>query len=197
MKKIKNTIFGAALFYLTLYLPVALMTYFPLWYSINCKLHSRCNAIGTSNARAYIDQLTDFFLHLNPLSAGWTIKERLHLAEVRDMLDVLALFAVICIALLIVTFNRTKISTYALVNLAVILSLLLVLPFFKTFWTKVFHPLLFSNDLWKNNFMDRSFYIMPRVFFKYSIICLVAVSALINGLTWFFFRTRNAAHAPE
>ncbi len=69
------------MFYLTLYLPIALMSYCPQWYAFNCNLHPRCKFIGYSNALRYIDELTGFFLHRNSLTNDWTSKERLHLVE--------------------------------------------------------------------------------------------------------------------
>lgn len=188
MDKIKNTLFAVSLFYLIIYTPIVFMTYFPHWYLFNCKLHNYCDRLGYSNAVKYIDELTNFFLHRNDLSTDWTVKEKLHLAEVRDILDFLAIAAILGIILLIVFYNRTKISTFALVNLMIILSLLLLLPFFWTFWVKYFHHILFDNYLWKNNYLDRSYYIMPNIFFKHSFIFLVALSSLLNGLLWFSFR---------
>lgn len=188
VKKIGTTLFGISLFYLGLYIPVTLMTYFPQWYTFNCKLHPRCNNIGYPLAQKYIDELTGFFLHKNDLTGDWTAKEKLHLAEVRDILDVLSMMAIICIVLLIFLFNRAAISKCARVNTIIILSLLLLLPFFKTFWLKIFHPLLFDNNLWKNNYLDCSYYIIPRAFFKHSIIFLVAFSSILNWILWFSFR---------
>ncbi len=188
MKRIKNKLPGFSLFYLSLYIPIVLMTYFPQWYTFNCKLHPRCEVIGYSNALKYIDELISFFLHKSILSGEWTLKEKLHLAEVRDILDVLAIIAFSCIILLIASFKRAKISTCALVNLVIILSLLVLLPFFKTFWVKIFHPLFFDNDLWKNNYLDRSYYIMPGIFFKHSLIFFIAFSSLLNGIIWLFFK---------
>ncbi len=188
MKKSKNIFLGISLLYLTLYLPVILMTYFPQWYIFNCKFHQRCNFIGYSNALKYIDELTDFFLHKNSLQRGWTEKEKSHLEEVRAILDVLAIVAGLCTALFIFTFNRSKMAILAIINLLIILCLLLLIPFFKTFWINVFHPLLFYFFLWRNNYLDRSFYIMPRIFFKHSIIFLIFVSSLLNGVVWFAFR---------
>lgn len=190
VKKVKNILLGGSLFYLTVYLPIVLMTYFTWWYTFNCQFHRRCTIIGYSNALRYIGELTDFFLHKNSLGAGWTAKEKLHLVEVRDILDALALIAVLCIVLLVFTFDRSKISTYALVNLVIVLLISLSLPFFKTFWTEIFHPLLFDNDLWKNNYLDRSFYLMPRIFFKHSMIFLISVLSLLNGIAWISFKKR-------
>ena len=188
MKKLKIKLFFVSLFYLCLYIPVALMTYFPQWYTFNCKLHPRCSYIGYANAQKYINELTEFFLHKNDLPWNWTVKEKMHLAEVRDILDFLAVMAIISIVLLIFLFNRYYISNCALVNMIIILLLLLLLPFFKTFWSKIFHPLLFDNNLWKNNFRDCSYYIMPRAFFKHSIIFMVSFAAVLNGILWLSFK---------
>lgn len=191
MKKIKNIFSGLCLFYLTLYFPIASMSYCPQWYTLNCKFHKRCNYIGYSNALKYIDELTDFFLHKNSLQTGWTEKEKLHLEEVRTILDILAIVAGLCTALFIFTFNRSKPATFSIINLLIILCLLLLIPFFKTFWINIFHPLLFDNNLWRNNYLDRSYYIMPRIFFKHSMIALIFVSSLLNGSIWFAFRKKR------
>jgi uncharacterized membrane protein len=188
MEKIKRIFCGFNLFYLTIYIPIALMTYIPQWYSFNCHLHPNCNFIGYSNALKCIDELTDFFLHMNPLSTDWTTKEKLHLAEVREILDIMALVAILCVILLVITFKRSRISTYALINIVIILSLLLLIPFFKTFWVKIFHPIFFDNNLWRTDYLDRSFYIMPGIFFKYSMIFLITVSSILNACVWLCFK---------
>jgi glucan phosphoethanolaminetransferase (alkaline phosphatase superfamily) len=146
--------------------------------------------IGSANAVRFIDELTGFFLHMGQLNGNWTAKERFHLLEVRGILDVAACIAGICILLLIVTYNRSILPFYSTVNLLIILSLLILLPFFKFFWVKIFHPLFFSNNLWLNNSFDRSFYIMPGVFFKHSLIFLVSSAALLNGFVRVFARKR-------
>ena len=164
------------------------MTYFPQWYIFNCKLHQRCKYIGYPTAVKHIHELTDFFRHKENLPSQWTIKEKLHLAEVRDIFDFLAIMAVIGIILFIISFNRFKIANFALVNILIILSMLLVIPFFRTFWIKIFHPLLFDNKLWWTNHLDRSFHIMPESFFKYSIIFMIAVSFALNVVVWLYFK---------
>ena len=92
------------------------------------------------------------------------------------------------VLLLAFTYDRKKIGRFAIINAAIILSLLLVLPFFTTFWRDVFHPLLFKNNLWINNRYDLSFYIMPRQFFKYTVALLVALSVSLNVIIWLLFR---------
>lgn len=176
------------MFYLCLYIPIALMAYYPQWYIFNCKLNPRCDFTGYPKVVKNIDELTDFFLHKNNLPGDWTVKEQLHLTEVRGILDFLAIMAVFGIILFIFSFNRFKIATFALINILIILSMLLVIPFFRTFWVKIFHPLLFDNKLWWTNHLDRSFYIMPEGFFKYSIIFMIAFSFVMNLLVWLSFK---------
>ncbi|MCP4146433.1 MAG: DUF3387 domain-containing protein [bacterium] len=45
-----------------------------------------------------------------------------------------------------VTFESGKIPRLAVVNIYAHLSLVLIVPFFKLFWSRVFHPLLFADN---------------------------------------------------
>jgi uncharacterized membrane protein len=164
------------------------MCYLPQWYTAICKLHPRCDFIGRENARILIDDLTGFFLHQNELPPIWTQKEKTHLSEVRSILDTLAAIFVVAVFGFVLTFNKKKITKTILVNMAIILALSTLLLFFKFFWVKVFHPLLFSNDFWMNTPYDRSFYIMPGVFFKYSMIAFFIGVFIINAVIWSFNR---------
>jgi Protein of unknown function (DUF1461) len=188
MDKTKKIALNLFLFYLTIYIPIAGMSYLPQWYTVICKLHPRCDFIGQKKAVTLIDELTGFFIHQNDLRSGWTQKEKKHLAEVRDLLDVLAAMAVVAAIGLAFTFNKKYIAKTALINMAIIIVLSTLLLFFKFFWTQIFHPLLFNNNLWKNNPFDRSFYIMPGIFFKYSMIAFFLGSLSINAITWIFTR---------
>lgn len=190
-KKQKNIIFAVSFFYIIIYIPIALIAYFPQWYTINCKLHPRCEIIGYSNALEYIDELTGYFRHEEELISGWSAKEKLHLAEVRNILDMMTFAAFFSLLILIATFNLSKLRSYAKVNIVIILSFLIILPFFRFFWRSIFHPLLFANNLWKNNYFDRSFYIMPGVFFKHSLILIISASFLSNLIIWIFLRKRR------
>jgi hypothetical protein len=197
VKKIKNFLFRLSLFYLALYIPMAFMVYCPMWYTFNCRLHPGCEFIRMENAEKYIHELTGFFMHRGELkSAEWSFKEKFHLSEVRNNFDGMALFALICVILLAVTFNRHKLPGAARVNLIIVLSLLILIPFFTFFWMEIFHPLLFKNNFWESNRYDRSFYIMPVVFFKHSLVFLIASSSLINGLTWFISRKKGCYPMP-
>ena len=149
--------------------------------------------IGYERAEKGFDDLTSFFLHKGELVSFWTKKERLHLAEVRDMFDNMFKIAIICVIALIMTFDRRRVSRFAIANSAIILGFLVVLPFFTTFWRDVFHPLLFNNQLWMNNRFDLSFYIMPRQFFKYTTVLLIAASVILNLAIWSLARRRIAS----
>lgn len=193
ISKLKVIILFPALFYLTVYTPLVFIVYLPYWYKFNCRWNERCDTIGYERAEKGIDDLTSFFLHKGELVSFWTKKEKLHLAEVRDIFDHMFKIAIICIISLILTFDRRRVSRFAIANAAIILALLVVLPFFTTFWRDVFHPLLFSNQLWMNNRFDLSFYIMPRKFFKYTTVLLIASSVILNLAIWSVSRRRIAS----
>ena len=190
VNRIKRIVFGFSFFYLTLYIPLALMVYFPYWYILNFKFHHRYEMIGIESAVKYINELTCYFRHCGQLESPWSLKERIHLVDVRNILDVLLIIGITVLLLTIFLFksNRPKLPPLALLNLVIILSFIIIIPFFRYFWVNIFHPLLFDNYLWWNNYHDRSYYIMPGIFFKISMIFLIMVSAGINGITWFFLR---------
>ncbi len=167
---------------------MTLTFYAPQWMKLNCEWHERCQAIGFDKAYNGIDELASFFRHSGGLESFWTQKEKLHLTEVRGMFDKMLAGGAAALILLLLTYDRKRASRYALVNAAIILCLLLVLPFFTTFWRDVFHPLLFKNNLWMNNRFDLSFYIMPRQFFKYTVALLVLLSVSINVILWLVLR---------
>jgi hypothetical protein len=190
---LKGIILFPTLFYLTIYAPLVFIVYLPYWYKINCNWNERCDMIGYERAEKGFDDLTSFFLHKGELVSFWTKKEKLHLAEVREMFDKMFIFAIICVISLILTFDRGRVSRFAIANSAIILAFLVVLPFFTTFWREVFHPLLFNNQLWMNNRYDLSFYIMPRQFFKYTTVLLVASSVILNLAIWSVSRRHIAS----
>jgi len=192
VNRIKKIVLFTSLFYLGVYIPLIFIVYLPYWYRVNCNWHPRCEAVGYERAESGINDLTSFFLHKGDLATFSTKKEKLHLAEVRNIFDKMFLAFFISLILLILTFDRRSIATYALINCGIILSFLLILPFFATFWRDIFHPILFDNELWKNNRFDLSYYIMPRQFFKYTVALLITASCLFNLFTWLAFRRSTA-----
>ena len=144
------------------------------------------------DAESAISDLSAFFRHQGGIESFYTDKEKTHLTEVRGIFDNLFIAAVIAVVILALTFNSKSASRFAVINALVILSLLLVLPFFGTFWRDIFHPLLFDNNLWLNNRYDLSFYIMPRQFFKYTVALITVLCFLINISIWFGLRKRTS-----
>ena len=188
LNRTKGIILFISLFYLTFYIPMSLTFYAPQWMKLNCNWHERCKIIGYDNAYRGIDELASYFRHRGGLESFWTVKEKTHLKEVRGMFDKMLIGGAFALVMLILTYDRRRVPRYALINAAIILSLLLILPFFTTFWRDIFHPLLFKNNLWMNNRYDLSFYIMPRQFFKYTIALLIAISVSVNIILWLALR---------
>jgi uncharacterized protein DUF1461 len=188
LNRLKGVILFLSLFYLTFYIPMSLTFYAPWWMKLNCNWHNRCAIIGYDNAYTGIEELAAFFRHQGGLDHFYTAKEKTHLREVRGMFDKMLIIGVAALVLLALTYDRKRIGRFAIINAAIILSLLLVLPFFTTFWRDVFHPLLFKNNLWINNRYDLSFYIMPRQFFKYTVALLVVLSVSLNVIIRLLFR---------
>ena len=188
ISRLKGIVLFVSLFYLTFYVPMSLTFYAPQWMKLNCNWHERCAMIGFDNAYKGIDELAAYFRHSDGLERFWTVKEKTHLKQVRGMFDKLLIGAVIALVMLVLTYDRKRASRYASINAVIILSLLLILPFFTTFWRDIFHPLLFNNKLWMNNRYDLSFYIMPRQFFKYTVALIIAVSVSLNIIIWLALR---------
>jgi len=191
LNRIKKIFLFISLLYLTFYLPMTLTFYLPQWMEYNCVLHNRCDVIGIERSVEGINELASFFRHQGQLESFLTQKEKLHLKEVRGIFDKMFFIALISIAIIVIAYQRKLVSRYALINAVIIVCLLIVLPFFGTFWRDVFHPLLFDNDLWQNNKYDLSFYIMPRVFFKYTVGLLIISCFLINMAIWLMLRNNK------
>jgi len=191
LNRIKGIILFISLLYLTLYIPMTLTFYFPQWIALNCDFHNRCQNVGRENAERGINELTSFFTHQGELVNLWTNKEKLHLKEVRGIFDKMFFLGLISLVMILLTYDRKRMSRYALINAVIIIILLIVVPFFGTFWRDIFHPLLFDNDLWKNNKYDLSFYIMPRQFFKYTVALLIILCFSINIAIWLALRRKK------
>jgi hypothetical protein len=188
MRILKRFISWFSLLYLTLYIPFAFMVYFSPWYKLNCRLHPISQRIPIEKANVYIHQLTGFFIHTHPLETDWSPKEKFHMTEVRDIFDFLAGAAILSLAFFCLLFNKKHTGKCAAINLVIILSLTIILPFFSYFWKHILHPLLFNNLAWKTNPMDVSFFLLPPAFFKYSAILLIVVSFALNLTIWLGFK---------
>jgi uncharacterized membrane protein len=189
-------VFTISLLLLSVYLPLVGMIYTESWYRLHCDWYYRCLVLGELAERS-IANLTDFFLHREALHGRWSHKESLHLAEVRGIYDVLAGIALLAIVGLIYGYRGVRLRRTALTNIAVILSLLLLLPAFGYFWRHVFHEVMFSNELWRTDRNDITWYITPRVMFRNAIVALVIGGVAVNLAvlavdTW--LRKRKSVH---
>ena len=192
MTRIKSIFLFISLLYLTFYIPMALTFYLPAWMDINCEWHGRCQVIGIERAESGINELAAFFRHQGELDSFLTEKEKLHLKEVRGIFDTMFFVGLLSVLAIALTYRRKQVSRFALINAAINICLLVVLPFFGTFWRDIFHPLLFDNDLWQNNRYDLSYYIMPRVFFKYTVGLLIILCFFINISIWSALRKKSS-----
>jgi uncharacterized membrane protein len=181
LKWLKRLLIFLFLFYASFYLPMAGVLYSPFWYKANCGWHERCERFGSEKAFDRIDELVGFLRHTSSLSSpDWTLKEKWHLEEVRRMFDLAALIFLGALGALLLFSDAASLRSAALAGIVLLILLCSVLPFFDVFWKDIFHKWLFDNTYWKNNPKDVSYYIMPRVFFKYTVAFIIAASALIN-----------------
>lgn len=193
MNRLKPLILFLSLMYLTVYLPVMTVVYSSFWYKMNCGFHGRCELVGEEKATQGIAELVSYFRHSHNelLSSFWTVKEKKHLKDVRGMIDIMTILCVPFLLMFVFSFDGVRVRRFSLVNTAMVCSLLLVLPFFKYFWRHVFHPLLFSNRNWLNTPHDFSYYILPRVFFQYTVIFIVITTILVNLTIYAVLTTRS------
>ena len=178
-QKLRASVFTVSLLLLSVYVPLMGMIYSESWYRLNCKWSERCLVIGQLAERS-IDNLTNYFAHIEILHARWSEKESLHLAEVRGIYDVLAGVALLAVLGLVFCYRGANLRRAALTSIAVILSLLLLLPAFGYFWRNVFHEFVFSNELWRTDRNDITWYITPRVMFRNATVALIIGGVAIN-----------------
>ncbi len=189
MGRVRTLVCGVSLFFMTFWLPVAAAIYTPFWYDFSCSWHGRCALLEEGRPRVLVRELTSYLAHTGPLEdPDWSEKERQHLSEARVRLDVATVGAVVALLFLTALTTAAQLRRCALVNLALFPLLTGIFPFFKTFWRDLFHPLLFSNNLWLNTPLDLSYYLMPRRFFFWTIAMGIACAVVINGcillITW-------------
>ena len=181
MKRIQLTAFFISVFYLSVYLPIFWVTYFPAWYELNCKWHGRCAVSGPGYGKPHIHELVGFLRHTGRLAhPDWSPKEIVHLHEVRTMLDMMLAGAAAAAALFFLSFNRRRLGRFSLVNSMLMLASMAILPFFKPFWRQGVHGLLFDNADWITFPTDVTYHITPRAFFLNTFIFVVSASLLIN-----------------
>jgi uncharacterized membrane protein len=192
MKKVQHTAFFISIFYLTVYVPIFWVTYFPAWYELNCKWHGRCAVSGPGHGKTHIRELVGFLRHTGELThPEWSAKEKRHLHEVRIMLDMMLAGAVCAASIFFLTFDRRRLGWFTRVNTVLMLALVMILPFFKQFWRHGFHGLLFDNADWINFPHDVTYHITPRVFFLHTFIFVIFASLILNLCCFLILRRRK------
>lgn len=189
MQRIKNILLFLSLLFVTLYIPLSYTIYSSNWYEINYNFQDTYEVFGVNQTNLLTNDLIGYFEHKNELSNTlWSEKEKAHFEDVRaiyDVLFVLFFASLISIGLL---FNKERVFRYSKINIIVILSLLIVLPFFGYFWNYVFHPLLFSNDFWIMSPNDVSYYLFGIVdngFFVRSFVFIIVIGILENLFSYY------------
>lgn len=197
MGRVRTLVCGVSLFFMTFWLPVAAAIYTPFWYDLSCRWHGRCALLEEGQPHVLVRELTSYLAHTGTLEdPDWSEKERQHLSEARARLDVATMGAVAALLLLGFMATATLLRRCALVNLALFPLLTGILPFFKTFWRDLFHPLFFSNNLWLNTPLDLSYYLMPRRFFFWTIAMGIACAVVINASILLVVWHRGHRQAP-
>lgn len=185
---IRKYLLALSLLYLSLYFSFSLIVYTPLWYELYSFYNKRIKYIGKRSYDEGVKEIRLYFLYRgNLISKKWTTKEKVHLKEVRNIYNKLLIILIFAIGLLYFCYEKKHIKNIALVNIAIISLFTLIIPFFKIFWKKGFHLLLFDNLLWKNTKEDFSYYLFPNDFFKYAIIIIIILSIIINVLLCLYF----------
>jgi hypothetical protein len=173
---------AASLLVLSLAVPILLLARFSGGMRFSFRFNPRITAENRGRALSAVRELAGYFRHANRLTLPeWTEKEKKHLKEVRARLDVLLGAALVLAAFLPPAWKRESARTAAWINLAILGSSFLLLPWFKPFWRSIFHPLLFANDLWKNTRADMSYVLFPRIVFLRAFVFTAAWAFLANG----------------
>ncbi len=162
------------------------------WYQFNCHFHDRCSNLDPVGVQAYAHTMGQFFLYRSEL-VGWDTRGAAHLADVRTLYSQLAVAAVAAAGVLAALLWRrpANLSPFARGALVLLLLCSLVMPVFGTFWEKVFHPLLFDNDLWRTRRGEILWSLTPRVFFRNTVALLLTLSAVGCAALWWIGSRRR------
>lgn len=192
LTKAKTIFFPLLLLLWLFFIPLALVIYTPWTYQINCHWNPRCEQLGLAKTTTSSGELASFFRHeLSTLpNPPWSEKETQHLTEVRGMYDqALYLFILITLVFVIDLAVNKRLSLYQgyatnsrNIMLGLLVLMLVISPFFRFFWMNIFHPLVFSNELWRTDPQDISWYLMPSQYFLWVIVFLLSTTLVINQL---------------
>lgn len=192
LSQLKTIIFPLLLLLWLFFISLATVIYTPWTYQVNCHWNARCEQLGLPKTATSSSELASFFRHeLSTLpSPPWSEKEIQHLTEVRGLYDqafwLFVLITAIFVLDLVLSKRMQRYQSYAVISRNIMLGLLalmtLISPFFQFFWLEVFHPLVFSNQLWRTEPQDISWYLMPSNYFLWVIIFLLTATLVLNQL---------------
>ncbi|HMT93995.1 DUF1461 domain-containing protein [uncultured Thiothrix sp.] len=202
VSKLKTIIFPILLLLWLFFISLAAVIYTPWTYQINCHWNPRCEQLGIVKIETSSSELASFFRHeLSTLpSPPWSEKESQHLTEVRGMYEQAFWLFILITAVLVLDLVLSKraqcYQAYAVIirnlMLGLLVVMLLISPFFRFFWMEIFHPLVFSNELWRTDPKDISWYLMPSNYFLWIIVFLLATTLLLNQLlVWLLPKDRD------
>lgn len=202
LSKLKIIIFSLLLLLWLFFIPLAAVIYTPWTYQVNCQWNPRCEQLGAAKLETSMNELASLFRHeLTTLPRPpWSEKETQHLTEVRGMYDrafwLFILITILFILDFIIHKQVQRFKTYAKFSRNLMLGLLILMlaisPFFRFFWLNVFHPLVFSNELWRTDPQDISWYLMPSNYFLWVIVFLFVTTLLLNQvLVWLLPKDRD------
>ncbi len=189
----KNVILFTSLLFLTLYIPLSYTIYSDSWYKINYNQQDTYLKLGENTTLNATDNLINFFLHNEELNELWNQKEITHMTDVRSIYNVLFIIFILSIISITFLFNKKLIKKYSKINLIIISSLIIIIPFFSLFWNYIFHPLLFNNDFWMMTSNDISYYLfdIENYRFMFNSVLLVIITGIILNLIIYIKLRKN------
>jgi hypothetical protein len=188
---LKNVLLFISVLFLTLYIPLTYTVYSDSWYKFNYNQQDTYQQLGENKTINATNNLINFFLHNKELNGLWNQKEIKHMNDVRNIYDILFILFVLSVISITLLFDKKLIKKYSKINMIVIGSLIIVIPFFSLFWNYIFHPLMFSNNLWIMTSNDISYYLfdIENYTFMFNSVLLVILSGVaINLIIWIKMR---------
>ena len=182
--KIKKILFFISFIYLTLLIPSLITIYSSTWYNFNYEKQQISKNLNLSIRENATNNLIGFFSYQNNLNELWNTKEKKHMIDVREIYSKLIFFGLICILFFIILFDKKLLFEYSKINLVIISSLFILIPFFTIIFSGVFHLVLFDNNFWIINQNDISYYLFPIEFFKNSFSFILIFSMFENMILY-------------
>ena len=180
-------------YYWVLFLFFLIIAINPLMYNFNSNLSD----VKVENKNMYYQDLAKYLFHIKDLNLNnWNQKEISHYNEVRKIFDFLFILYLINLYFFLKYKIKEQSKLYS--KYSIFITLLIILVFvlslffnsFRFFWDNIFHPFLFSNNLWLMNPDEVSFYLFPINFFVYTISEILLGILVFN--IYVYYREKNS-----